>query len=112
VTVRLWPPIHEAAAALRFIGLRDRLRCPNCRAVGTWKPHGYRHARRTGDRPVRRWLCKYCGHYQGPEGTVTCVVDPELGVWRFPHDMDPTAPDDLTTPREILRDHKVWPWAG
>lgn len=37
---RLNPVVHFFFEALRFVGLRDRLRCPKCSAVGTWKPHG------------------------------------------------------------------------
>lgn len=113
-SIRLWPPAHEAWAALRWIGMRDRLRCRHCHAVGTWKPHGHWWARRTGDRPVRRWLCKCCGHYEGPEGTLKAFVDTELGVWRLPYPVDPDAPEEPPpTPRELLREqNKVWPWAG
>ena len=31
---------HRLASALVLVGMRDRLRCPACGAVGTWKPHG------------------------------------------------------------------------
>ena len=46
---------------------RNRLRCPRCSAVGTWKPHGTVFDRQDR-RKVVRWLCKWCGLYRGPEG--------------------------------------------
>ena len=55
---------HQAFDLSEIVGLRDRLRCPECRAVGTWKPHGGwldRGSRESG----RRWLCKWCGLYIG-----------------------------------------------
>jgi len=48
-----WVVRHEFYLLTRYIGLRDRLRCPLCKKVGTWKPH----------KPPRRWLCKWCGAY-------------------------------------------------
>lgn len=107
--LRLLPPIHALWYALRWVGIRDRLRCPDCKAVGTWKPHGTRSARRNGDRPARRWLCKYCGHYEGPEGVLRCWPDPKLKVWVLPTaDVEP-----LPTPRDLLREHgNLWPWKG
>lgn len=97
------PIVHEAWGLIR-----ERLRCPDCRAVGTWKPHGRRSDRRTGDRPVRRWLCKTCGLYQGPEGTLRCYPDPERKVWILP---DPDH-GPWPTPKEILNTAGLWPWAG
>jgi hypothetical protein len=89
----LSPPIHAVAYALRWVGLRGRLRCPLCKAVGTWKPHGTLTARwRDHDRPVRRWLCKWCGHYLGPEGALHCFPDPARGCWVLPHPFDPDSP--------------------
>lgn len=88
--------------------LRDRLRCPECKAVGTWKPHGGWWDRfRYGDRPVRRWLCKSCGFYIGPEGHLYCHVNLELNVWALPD-----TPGEGDTPKNILKRAKVWPWAG
>lgn len=113
VRLRTFTIVHEAAAALRFVGMRDRLRCPACFAVGTWKPHGFWSARRSGDRPVARWLCKCCGRYEGPEGVWTGWVCPVAGVWRLPRPVDPTAPEDLpATPKQLLKAAKVWPWVG
>ena len=52
---RIWWKIkHEFFIQIRHLGLRDRLRCPHCRKIGTRKPH----------RPPRRWLCKWCGQYE------------------------------------------------
>ncbi len=107
--IRLNPVVHELWAALRFIGLRDRLRCRECKAVGTYKPHGYWSARhRHDDRPVRRWLCKCCGVYYGPEGKLQCFPDREVNAWRGPE----VGVEVQSTPLEILKAEKVWPWKG
>jgi hypothetical protein len=106
------PVTHEAFDALRLLGLRDRLRCPECRAVGTWKPHGGWWDRRHGDtRGVRRWLCKWCGHYLGPEGTVKAFPDRARGHWALPGQSD-----DVPGPTPAVVMHtnlgSTWPWAG
>lgn len=36
---------------------RDRLRCPICKKVGTFKPH----------HDPLRWLCKWCGYFEDPD---------------------------------------------
>lgn len=100
---------------LRLVGMRDRLRCPECEAVGTWKPHGGFWDRHLGDRPVRRWLCKWCGLYVGPEGSLRAFPDPARGFWTLPRPWDPEAPDRrLRTPAEVLETHlsATWPWRG
>jgi hypothetical protein len=61
---------HQLWDFSRVIGLRDRLRCPYCDAVGTWKPHGG-WLDVEDERKVRRWLCKWCGAYRGPESNGT-----------------------------------------
>ncbi len=58
---------HQFFDFLRLIGMRDRLRCPACKGVGCWKPHGG-WLDREDERKVRRWMCKWCGFYRGPEG--------------------------------------------
>jgi hypothetical protein len=73
----LW---HEIISLSRIFGLRDRLRCPKCRKVGTWKPHGG-WLDFDDTRGARRWLCKWCGHYVGPEGVRTAGVDFDKGCW-------------------------------
>jgi len=59
-------------------------------------------------RKVRRWMCKYCGFYEGPEGK-GMMVAPNLSkhYWDFKGD---TAP----TPKEIIAAHlkSIWPWSG
>lgn len=90
--------------------LRKRLECPRCEAIGTWKPHGSRRAQREGDRPARRWLCKWCGLYLGPEGWLTCVVNNEAGYWDLPWNVP-----HGTTPREVVAASvipKTNPWRG
>lgn len=114
--LRLLPPVHAAAYALRWVGLRSRLRCPSCKAVGTWKPHGTLSDRWfRGDRPARRWLCKWCGHYVGPEGVVKAFPDPDRGCWVLPRPWDPASPQDAgPTPADVVAGAmgKTWPWAG
>lgn len=84
----------------RIVGLRDRLRCPMCQAVGTYKPHGG-WLDFDDSRKVRRWMCKWCGHYVGPEGTTQVGVNFEKGYWDFNQEFRP-------------QDHVrgVRPWAG
>jgi len=109
---------HTFFMLLHFIGLRDRLRCPKCKAVGTWKPHGgffggARTAQHRGQiinvRMTMRWLCKYCGHYVGPEGVKRCVPSRAKGWWVF--DNEPDA--DQETPLKVVKDQlDAWPWKG
>jgi rubredoxin len=109
--LRLNPMVHELCSALRFVGLRDRLRCPACRAVGTYKPHGGRLDTARGDvRGVRRWMCKCCGLYYGPEGRLTVFPNSEAGYWDLPENATDTNRGE--TPRVMLRAVKLWPWHG
>ena len=99
---------HQLWDFSRLIGLRDRLRCPACRAVGTWKPHGG-WLDRSDERKVRRWMCKWCGYYVGPEGERIVVVGPTC--WAMPEDVDPMC----TTPELACVEHFgrfVKPWHG
>lgn len=115
------PVLHELAGALRWVGLRDRLRCPECHKVGTWKPHGTLFDRwRDGDREVRRWLCKWCGFYVGPEGRLYAFPSRVTGAWALPgwQDRSKVIPTDLPVepvPSKVLYDaydRVVNPWAG
>lgn len=94
-------------AVLWVTRMRDRLRCPVCKSVGTYKPHGGIFDR-VDQRKVRRWLCKWCGHYRGADGIFQCVIDEERGVWAFSWECDGT------TPQRVLRKwrRKTWPWRG
>ncbi len=106
------PVVHEVCCALRFIRLRDRLRCPRCGSVGTFKPHGDWWSQRHGDRPARRWLCKWCGLYLGPEGTRQAFCDYERKEWRL---RDDTPSEQHLTPRYAMRKTgipRAWPWRG
>lgn len=108
---RLLPGIHDLWFLTYYIGVRDRLRCPRCKAVGTWKPHGSLLERWFyKDIAVRRWLCKWCGHYTGPRGRVVAYADMESRAWAIP---EPGVPRQ-STPAEVLREHmgKWWPWHG
>jgi hypothetical protein len=109
--LRLNPIVHELASALRVIGMRDRLRCKRCKAVGTYKPHGGWIDRCMGDaRPVRRWMCKYCGLYYGPEGQLEVHRNLEMKYWDFEHQIKEGFLGER--PRDILKREKVNPWAG
>lgn len=100
---------HQVADLLRLVGLRDRLRCPNCAKVGTFKPHG---AWLDGwdERGVRRWLCKWCGYYKGPEGQKWARCSTERGWWLLDDDEAWTRG---TTPKEIMAQNGGFdPWRG
>lgn len=103
---------HFLIDVFRWTGIRDRLRCPECGAVGTYKPHGGL-LDREDVRKVRRWLCKWCGYYVGPEGVRWAVVDTQQRSW--------TLLDDLTsgelglTPADAMKASPIpntWPWRG
>ena len=100
------PFVHQFYDALRIIGLRDRLRCPDCKGVGTYKPHGgwFDVA---DERKVRRWMCKFCGLYRGPEAETRVVIGPSC--WVLKSDLP-----DGTTPRDVLHRFRAQtnPWFG
>lgn len=114
--LRLWPPVHEFYdTVLRPFGLRDRLRCLNCGAVGTFKPHGGWADRRAGDtRGARRWLCKYCGYYIGPEGVLQAFPHREIGTWVLPEPFYTDVGPPTATPEEVVQAAlgATWPWRG
>lgn len=111
---RIWllPGVLDVWFALTYwTGLRDRLRCPKCQAVGTWKMHGTWLERwMFKDISVRRWLCKWCGHYIGPAGRTVAFPDlTGMKVWRLPED----GLERQSTPAEVLKEHKgAQPWHG
>ena len=106
--------------------LRDRLRCPVCSAVGTYKPHA------PGDGRPWRWMCKWCGFYKGPEGMgKLCCPSPTFGCWIFKDQQDgfkgatpeiaveERANFDAGVARRLVDrdkaatlDYKPWPWRG
>ena len=94
VKLCIWVLSHEFFCLLRFVGLRDRLRCPICKKVGTWKPH----------RPPRRWLCKWCGYYEDSGRTGLARPCKKKRVWM----LKPIKRG--LTPAERIR--KVDPWRG
>jgi hypothetical protein len=110
------PITHELWGLLRVVKMRDRLRCPECKAVGTWKPHGGLWDRwKHGDRPVRRWMCKWCGLYVGPEGRQRVFPDLERGWWTLPRPIDPHAPEEPgPTPADVVAERlgPGRPWYG
>jgi len=97
------PVKHFLYDSLRFIGMRDRLRCPHCKSVGAWKPHGGVFDRED-IRKVKRWLCKWCGYYEGPEAYTRAYVDVGAGCWAV-HSAD--TPFDSYTPETYLMTN--WP---
>lgn len=104
--IRLFPPIHDLLfVVLKITTLRDRLRCPRCSKVGTWKIHGGLMGDGNRDK-VRRWLCKWCGHYIGPEGIQQAVIDPKRGHWT----LEPTKRKKAWRPSE--RWTEANPWVG
>lgn len=84
-----WAIWHRICDLGRIVGMRDRLRCPKCKAVGTWKPHGG-WLDHDDARKVRRWMCKWCGHYIGPEGIRTVGINFEKGYWDFDQEYRPS----------------------
>lgn len=120
--LRLSPPAQGLFGSLQLLGLRNRLCCPACRAVGTYKPHGTWVARIFyKDRPVRRWMCKWCGLYLGPEGVLRVYPDLALGCWALPAPWYPDANprERQITPKDAVaqllsndESKPVWPWRG
>lgn len=109
--LRLNPFVHEMLFWLTYLtGMRTRLRCPHCMAVGTFKMHGPFIAQLHGDRPARRWMCKWCGYYLGPEGRVQAFPSSKTGAWALPE----LGVEREPTPAEATRDRigPVWPWWG
>ena len=97
---------HEIVAMSRFVGMRDRLRCPACKSVGTYKPHGA-WLDHPSSRFMRRWMCKFCGFYQNAEeGVMKVFPSKQSGCWQLTRHSDPYCP----TPKEILDEVKVNPW--
>ena len=100
---------HQIADLSRIIGIRDRLRCPNCKAVGTYKPHGgWIDVRRGDNAGVRRWMCKWCGLTRYAGFRVRAFPSASRGVWLLQGDEDLTMAD--LTPEQ--RVHPVNPWRG
>lgn len=102
-----------------LLGFRDRLRCPQCGAVGTWKPYGGSISRKHGDRRwCKRWLCKWCGFYEGRDGIDWAQVDEETGAWQTSRSTTEWArkvsEGKLWTPKGRLVDVEkpVNPWFG
>lgn len=54
--------------------------CPNCNSP-TFFPYG---AEKEDLRQVRRWLCKQCGLYYGPEGQHWALYDPVTDLMDTP----------------------------
>lgn len=102
-----------------YTGWRDRMRCPRCTAVGTWKMHGTWWERwRYGDIHLRRWGCKWCGHWIASgkgefaefHGRTVAWPREKPAVWGYP---DPTLGRN-PTPAEAVHERmgRTWPWRG
>lgn len=110
---RLLPGVHDLWFALtHWTGIRDRMRCPSCTAVGTWKMHGSLLERWIWkDIHVRRCLCKWCGYYTGPLGRVVAYLDTPGKVWAIPVPGVPRGQTPMEAANEAMG-IKVWPWFG
>lgn len=111
--------VHQLYDFSRLIGLRDRLRCPHCTAVGTWKPHGG-WLDFADERKERRWMCKWCGAYCGPEKHMRQAL-PNLPERCWTHSEQigvvatPAVKHTVSYLESAARDPKSWipwPWAG
>lgn len=108
--------------------LRDRLRCPSCSAVGTFKLHAPTKNADGGEVPWR-WLCKWCGYYRDKNKSgLLCYPSPSKKCWVFlddGFDVFPAFKDhanwDLNkrlTPNQVLGTYAanhgttIWPWRG
>lgn len=129
----LWNKVvHQLYDFSRLIGLRDRLRCPECKAMGTYKPHGG-WLDFEDKRKERRWMCKWCGAYSGPETNMTFAFPNMLtGCWTNANQVGTVLPPlnqhldhyrgqvawadtfpDRTPPKvDILDSWTPWPWEG
>ena len=90
----LWEFNHALFCSILPFQMRDRLRCPKCEKVGTWKPH----------EPPRRWLCKWCGWYEDIARTGWCRPCLRKRVWM----LCPLSPGKL--PHEKMS--RIDPWRG
>lgn len=113
---------HQIFDFLLLVGMRDRLRCPRCKAVGTWKPHGgwLDLLRDQWTKPWkdllpgvryatdRRWLCKYCGHCLCWKGEVQGYPNRAKKVW------DEKCEHSTPTPKDAVEQlcGSAWPWRG
>lgn len=109
---------------IRILGVRNRLRCPRCQSVGTWKPHGgwlWQSDKISG----KRWLCKYCGLYYGYNyGIRQAFCDPNLGCWRIEdfYEDKSDIPVDIIPPAKMVEigynisggesGYTINPWRG
>jgi hypothetical protein len=101
---------HQIVDLSRFFGIRDRLRCPHCKAVGTWKSHGgwidvWGHGDNAG---VRRWMCKWCGLTRYKDTSHTAIPSAKRGCWVLMGDPSLTEAD-LTPAQKCF---PVDPWQG
>ena len=111
---------HFLLSLTNFVGMRDRLRCPRCKAVGTYKPHGGLLLDFDRNYRVARIMCKWCGYYRDKNGVDQAYADKFLKHWtlrRFQKEPDwvlKWGTSYLTTPQEIIENsgHNINPWEG
>ncbi len=80
---------------------RDRLTCPECKAIGTFKPRfnkDYKHP--------RYYVCKWCGYGRDHDGEWQYYPDAKNGCWGI------ITSDSGMTPKEIMAEHNLDPWCG
>ena len=100
---------HQIVDLSRIFGIRDRLRCPHCKSVGTWKPHGGWIDVWLGDNAgARRWMCKWCGMTLYSRFRVWAFPSAERGCWLLQGDED-LEYTDLTPEQKC---HPINPWSG
>lgn len=109
----LWHPIVRLLwLVLILTRLRDRMRCPKCKAVGTYKLHAPCKGDQGQKRPWR-WLCKWCGFYKAEDGRgFLCYPSKSREVWAF--FSDNLIGDRKETPYVLFQRKMpwVWPWRG
>lgn len=102
--------------------IRNRLKCPTCWRIGTYKPRGAVMRGRgalAGTIIRRRWLCKWCGLYVSDhpdEPKQTAFIDKTVGAWALmsenPPDVTTIGDDPLTPARLMTETWKIDPWGG
>ena len=101
--------VHEIYSIIGYI-VGYRFKCPKCKAIGTWNPHGgiVGDSRASG----RRYLCKWCGYYLGqPLGQREIIerqafIDEDYKGWRIA-DWYTKTPAETYVPKDKI---KANPW--
>lgn len=108
-----WLIVHWWAC--KRMSRRGHTPCPACGTLGTWKPFGLFSWQ---DRLVRRWLCKWCGFYDGTDGRFWAYMDAEAGTWvlapqpgevSYDEHVKLVAENYRTTPKRLAAESKSYP---